>query len=157
MFIIIQDFYKITCTSSFGIHYFWHTKIHKPTSWLNLSYAHVHHHGPCCVIGIHQGREVTAVDFTDVPQVGFTVIGYQRWALLVDIQTTVYTERHTNRFNSWESEALHTNRHKNGRRTQRVFFFCHYHMSNCTGLFLILIRIIVYIHLQTHVNFDLNC
>lgn len=48
------------------------------TSGLDLSYAHVHHHGSRCVISFHQGREVTAVDFTDVSQVWFAVVGHQR-------------------------------------------------------------------------------
>lgn len=64
------------------------------TSWLDLPYAHVHHHGPGRVVGVHQGRQVAAVDFTDVPQVGFAVIGHQRGALLVDVQPAVCRRTH---------------------------------------------------------------
>lgn len=65
------------------------------TPGLDLPYAHVHHHGPGRVVGVHQGRQVTAVDFTDVPQVGFTVIGHQSRALFVHVQPTVCRQTHS--------------------------------------------------------------
>lgn len=65
------------------------------TSRLDLPYAHVHHHGSGRVVGVHQGRQVAAVDFTDVPQVGFTVVGHQRGALFVDVQPTVCRRTHS--------------------------------------------------------------
>lgn len=65
------------------------------TSGLDLPYAHVHHHGPGRVVGVHQGGQVAAVDFTDVPQVGFAVVGHQGRALFVDVQPAVCTQTHS--------------------------------------------------------------
>lgn len=61
----------------------------EPTSGLDLSYAHVHHHRSRCIVSFHQSREVTAVNLADVSQVGLAVVGHQRWALFVDVQTTI--------------------------------------------------------------------
>lgn len=68
---------------------FTNKNVHKLTSGLDLSYAHVHHHGSGCVIGLHQGREVTAVHLTNVSQVRLAVVGHLSRALFVNIHTTI--------------------------------------------------------------------
>lgn len=62
---------------------------HCPTSQLDLLNAHVHHHGPCGVVGFDQGGEVTAEHLLDPAQVRLAVTGNQFGALFVYVQAAV--------------------------------------------------------------------
>ena len=59
------------------------------TSGLDLPYAHVHHHGARCVVGLHQRGEVAAVHLAHVLQVGLAVVWHGSGALFVHVYPAV--------------------------------------------------------------------
>lgn len=63
------------------------------TPWLDLSYAHVHHHGSLWVMSFDQCCEITAVHLLHVLQIRFTVVGNHLRALLMNIQSTIWKQR----------------------------------------------------------------
>lgn len=78
------------------------------TSWFDLSYAHVHHHGSFCVVSFDECGEVTAVNLLHVLQVRFAVVGHHLRALLMNIQATIWG---THRQNTVNTLQVHSSLH----------------------------------------------